>query len=49
MGNQASQLSDEPGFAGAGKDLAHFDHFVIGLFDCQRGGRRSIKKCHLHK
>eukprot|EP00605_Chrysophyceae_sp_TOSAG23-4_P000698 GSChrysophyteH1.ASY1.ANO1.782.1 assembled CDS len=29
MGNQASQLGDEPGFAGQ-KDLAHFDHNFRG-------------------
>jgi hypothetical protein len=29
MGNQASQLGDEPGFAGQ-KDLAHFDHYFKG-------------------
>jgi hypothetical protein len=37
MGNQASQLSDEPGFAGAGKDLAHFDHYFKGCLHSTKG------------
>lgn len=36
MGNQASQLGDEPAFTGQ-KDLAHFDHYFKGSIHTTHG------------
>jgi hypothetical protein len=38
MGNQASQLGDEPAFTGGHqKDLAHFDHYFKGSIHTTHG------------